>query len=569
MGLIKARGSVGNQYNWVGDLANIRRPRDGEQITLIGWHEDSDQGGGNFYYKEDEPKANHNGGTVFSPTVPFSNTADYLDGVGEADVGGTGCWVRIKPSSGLTPYHFGAVGDFNPGTLTGTDDTAALQAWAGKATVMRFAEGKFLASDNIELTTAKIIHGAGSEKSVVYRVDSAEANSAKSGFKLVGNACRYSSLKDFGVEFLDLPSGYASGARIGLNNNGANDVEVDNLRFSGGNVGIFWQLARGGSIENCLVEGMVIADNGVTGYGINSQGSDGLSTYNNSILNCERHAFYIPASGATKAKNQTHRDNYILYNLGSPTPATQQTCFKVFGAENIVIEGNYGQGLKKAYWFTDDINGLHAKHNRYNGMTVRGADDENIPGGATLVDINIDDEFDNCQVGIFATGGLGGNWEDLNANGCLFKNMTTGLQPTTAKRWSFAGATFENLTNGVFTAAGVTAPPTDSKGAKFISCTNNITNFPSGGNSNMTGDTTPDVSDVYEDYWVANTVATTITNFDGGHHGQEFALLFVQGTAITTIQNGSGIYTRSGANVAPANNSIMKFKNIRGTWREI
>ena len=56
-------------------------------------------------------KSEHNGGTVFSPTVPFSaTTGDYLNGVGETDASGSGCWVGdlslIKYSNAGVGWNF-------------------------------------------------------------------------------------------------------------------------------------------------------------------------------------------------------------------------------------------------------------------------------------------------------------------------------------------------------------------------------------------------------------------------------------------------------------------------------
>ena len=81
----------------VADLEGFVAEQDDQQISLKGWHPDSDVGGGILYWDAAKPKSEHNGGTIFSPTVPFSaTTGDYIDGAGETDVGGSGCWVRVK-----------------------------------------------------------------------------------------------------------------------------------------------------------------------------------------------------------------------------------------------------------------------------------------------------------------------------------------------------------------------------------------------------------------------------------------------------------------------------------------
>lgn len=85
--------------NSIQNLAGLVGVLDDQQISLKGWHPDSDYGGGILYWDAAKLKSEHNGGTVFSPTVPYSaTTGDYLDGVGETDGGGSGCWVRLAKS---------------------------------------------------------------------------------------------------------------------------------------------------------------------------------------------------------------------------------------------------------------------------------------------------------------------------------------------------------------------------------------------------------------------------------------------------------------------------------------
>ena len=93
-----------------GGIPDLVGNYDGQQVSVIGWHIDSDQGGGTLYWDSAKAKSDHNGGTVFSPTVPFGVTIDYLNAVGEIDPSGSGCWVRGEVSF-FSPEGFGAVGD--------------------------------------------------------------------------------------------------------------------------------------------------------------------------------------------------------------------------------------------------------------------------------------------------------------------------------------------------------------------------------------------------------------------------------------------------------------------------
>lgn len=92
----------------VENIAGLAGDYDGQQISLLGWHPDSDIGGGVLYWDPAKAKSDHNGGTVFSPTVPWSaNIGDYLDGVGETDGSGFGCWVRLFDQGEIHSVWFG------------------------------------------------------------------------------------------------------------------------------------------------------------------------------------------------------------------------------------------------------------------------------------------------------------------------------------------------------------------------------------------------------------------------------------------------------------------------------
>lgn len=94
-------------YNCIRDAMLRANHRNNDVIEVIGYHPDSDIGGGKFYWDSTKAKTDHNGGTVLSPTVPWSATiGDYLDGVGETDGSGVGVWVRTNVSY-VTPEMFG------------------------------------------------------------------------------------------------------------------------------------------------------------------------------------------------------------------------------------------------------------------------------------------------------------------------------------------------------------------------------------------------------------------------------------------------------------------------------
>ncbi|MEF3308657.1 tail fiber domain-containing protein [Paenibacillus sp. GYB004] len=115
---VKALGSVA-------ELAGFEGEYDGRQAHVIAYHPGKEVGGGLFYFDASRPKSEHDGGTVISWTVPWdgqqATLADYLNGAGETDPNGLGCWVRPFDGRGVYAEWFGVVGDNG-------DETAGLLA---------------------------------------------------------------------------------------------------------------------------------------------------------------------------------------------------------------------------------------------------------------------------------------------------------------------------------------------------------------------------------------------------------------------------------------------------------
>ncbi|MFU7278812.1 hypothetical protein ACM75F_24945 [Pseudomonas aeruginosa] len=92
---------IGNSIVSVSSVADIKNQtkRADLKLSLSSYHPLGKSGGGTFIWSPSTPKSNHDGGTIFSPTVPWdgsqSTLSDYLDGEGETDPSGSGCWLRI------------------------------------------------------------------------------------------------------------------------------------------------------------------------------------------------------------------------------------------------------------------------------------------------------------------------------------------------------------------------------------------------------------------------------------------------------------------------------------------
>ncbi|EOK2621350.1 phage head-binding domain-containing protein, partial [Escherichia coli] len=76
----------------------MSEPAGNHTLNVIGYVPGTNFGGGQFYWDASMPKSQHNGITIFSPTVPwdgsYSGLTAFLSGTGETDGGGTGCWRR-------------------------------------------------------------------------------------------------------------------------------------------------------------------------------------------------------------------------------------------------------------------------------------------------------------------------------------------------------------------------------------------------------------------------------------------------------------------------------------------
>lgn len=97
---------------------------DGDEVALASWHPSGDPlgrkyGGGVLAWDSSRAKSEHDGGSVFSPTVPWTTTvADYLSATGETDPTGFGCFVKTGFKNAATEF----------GALDNTDSYASIQA---------------------------------------------------------------------------------------------------------------------------------------------------------------------------------------------------------------------------------------------------------------------------------------------------------------------------------------------------------------------------------------------------------------------------------------------------------
>jgi len=118
--LNKPLSEMRQTYSSIPDAMERATRRHNESIFVIGYHPDSDVGGGNFVYDASRAKSGHNGGTVIDPEKTFPtdwNDSGQVEAWFTADGVESGVWVRPNFEY-VTPYMFGATG--------GLDDTKSI-----------------------------------------------------------------------------------------------------------------------------------------------------------------------------------------------------------------------------------------------------------------------------------------------------------------------------------------------------------------------------------------------------------------------------------------------------------
>lgn len=154
----------------VEDLAGFEGSVDGQQISRASWHPGWSAtssgvpvGSVVLAWNPTGDRTDHNGGTIFSPTVPWTTTtADYLNAVGETAPTTAGTWVVLDWTLEVWITWFGAIGD------NSTDSYASIQAAIDAGTVsgvgsypVFIPDGLFRTSATLTIPVAMRFFGAG------------------------------------------------------------------------------------------------------------------------------------------------------------------------------------------------------------------------------------------------------------------------------------------------------------------------------------------------------------------------------------------------------------------------
>lgn len=220
---------------------------------FTGWaaYLDEPLGGGTFYWDATRAKSEHNGGTIISPTVPWdgntgSSHTDFLNGVGETDGAGSGCWVRGLNDGGVFIEYFGAIPD------SSVDVRYAIQAGMNYINsigggVLSAGEGEFLLSSKdpttkiiVELRSGVSLIGAGAATS--FKVaDGLISTDGYQVFRANGEVISDATFSDFEINFnggnnlypSGLPGGFCHGISAKAVNGAAapNNIRIERVRF--------------------------------------------------------------------------------------------------------------------------------------------------------------------------------------------------------------------------------------------------------------------------------------------------------------------------------------------------
>lgn len=126
--LNKPLSEMRQTYPSIPDAMERATRRNNEKIFVIGYHPDSDVGGGNLVYDANRAKSDHNGGTVIDPDKTFPtdwNDSAQVEAWFTDDGVGNGVWVRSWASA-LPGIATVQADWFGARAVTGFDSTAPI-----------------------------------------------------------------------------------------------------------------------------------------------------------------------------------------------------------------------------------------------------------------------------------------------------------------------------------------------------------------------------------------------------------------------------------------------------------
>lgn len=601
----------------ISDLRALAKDSPSKNAFVAGYYVPGDGGGGNYYYDSADTTSADNGGTIIVAT----------DG---------GRW-KLTATETVSVKQFGAKGDFNVPTETGTDDTAFIQAaldYVNSITggVLYFPEGQYKITAALGYSNNPIeIIGDGIDQTLIIQTTAA------------ANA--------FDFVHTDVPPW------------------VDGV------------LGHGGRLYSTIIRDLSIVTTKQAGRAINV--SIPASTQNNTWVRLTRVAIksllYVTVGFQyglfCHNVNGTKLDEF--YFMGDAGNTSVDAAAPFYSQTAIVLEGDNAFGFISHYWrgvtvyaanravhITNHYEGIYLQQFEFGGVgegividpttftnfhaenghidfKAQGIFAKNVsglrlvnvdllkhgqsPGAHTVVGPNVHIELCN---GASIIGGRCWSFTGVgNCNGIEIvdsiefaiegvdikdmANTNTGITVSNGSKGVISGNVIKNVVAGIAVSAAsneiviadnVISELVGTPGTRFgIVVSSPATNITIEGNSGITdvdlaiannstgnyiyhntgggaqystfadGDTTPLVDTTgARTFATANTLATSITTFDGGYIGLEINVIALD--ANTTIVDSGAvvpILTKTGANIVMALNDTAKFVRGAGAWYEV
>ncbi len=310
----------------VSQIAGLTGDYDGQQISLAGWLPNTITGGGSFIWNASRAKSDHDGCTVFSPTVPYnSDTIQYLLGNGETDSGGSGCWERIT-NGYITPQMCGAIGD---GVTNETQTMRQVFIVAGDNNLSVRLTNLHFINTTVKIPANVDVDGIGIDSGFVCGV------SGVAGINIIGDNV---SLNNFKIK------GFAAGGvqvRAEADAFIVKNTKIKNIHFEGDSTSSFvnqcvWLYGS----SNTLVSGCIF---NTTGYGVISQygytANDVLVT-SNTFQNLLRDAVLANSGGPVVSRRWTITDNQYLGHANYPFAGIEGRFVGTASTDDVIVANN-------------------------------------------------------------------------------------------------------------------------------------------------------------------------------------------------------------------------------------
>jgi len=185
-------GIISNKLSNI-DISNLSH---GESVIIKGIY-DEIKGNGVFYWNSTLEKSNHNGGTIISPTVPEyseqNSLFDYLEGVGETDLNGVGCFVRTINDNFVDVSWFGG------GTI------GLVKAWSvSKYIKLERNEEYYIPSGIYFNSTEEDVYIEGNDSTIIFEQYRENETYKRAGFRIYGTWNHTQSVISLGTNYIEI-----------------------------------------------------------------------------------------------------------------------------------------------------------------------------------------------------------------------------------------------------------------------------------------------------------------------------------------------------------------------------